>query len=244
MLMLATSKFLLNSSSMEESFRQPVRCRIRAECGMLKDREKVRDQECEELKAKCKEAMADFDKNPIVNVLHEKIASLFGEVKEHRANLDRMLLESQNWVGYQVSLSTLESKVASLEVEKVKLEALVNSDDMGRLVTKLFSASILYERCQEFEEVANMNEPFDIIKMKGYKSSYKYEHMRAGNELVTVTFPILVDFVTDPHAFVEVLLSKKPRVLQHPALTRTHVPAFSVPSQKITPSPALMSHLS
>nr|GEX82463.1 hypothetical protein [Tanacetum cinerariifolium] len=61
---------------------------------------KARDQECEELKAKCEAAMADFDKNPTVNVLHEMIASLFGEVKEHRADLDRMLLENQKWTGY------------------------------------------------------------------------------------------------------------------------------------------------
>nr|GEW36266.1 hypothetical protein [Tanacetum cinerariifolium] len=63
--------------------------------------EKKRDQECEELKAKCEAAMVDFDKNPAVNVLREKIASFLGEVKEHRANLDRMLLESQKWAGYQ-----------------------------------------------------------------------------------------------------------------------------------------------
>nr|GEU60636.1 reverse transcriptase domain-containing protein [Tanacetum cinerariifolium] len=137
-----------------------------AERGMLKDMEKVRDQECEELKAKCKAAMVDFDKNPAINVLHEKIASLFREAKKHRANLDRMLLESQKWVGYQVSLSTLNSKVASLEAKKFKLEVveaslhqelknakldraevvskvvpyvameLVNSDDMGRLPAK------------------------------------------------------------------------------------------------------------
>ncbi|GJT49710.1 hypothetical protein Tco_0975867 [Tanacetum coccineum] len=61
---------------------------IRAECDVLKDREKARDQECKELKAKCEASMADFDKNPTVNV----------------------------------SLSTLESKVAFMEAEKVKVE--------------------------------------------------------------------------------------------------------------------------
>ncbi|GKG59854.1 hypothetical protein Tco_0607482, partial [Tanacetum coccineum] len=35
----------------------------------------------------------------------------------------RMILESEKWAGYQVSLSTLESKVASLEAEKTRLEA-------------------------------------------------------------------------------------------------------------------------
>ncbi|GJZ69100.1 hypothetical protein Tco_0632650 [Tanacetum coccineum] len=244
---------------------------IKAECDVLKDREKSRDQECEELKAKCEAAMAYFDKNPAVNVLCEKIASFSGEVKEHRANLDRMLLESQKWAGYQVSLSTLESKVASLEAGKVKLEVIeaslrqelqnakldraevvskvvpfvtmkfVNSDDIGRLVAKLVSASILYRRCQAFEEVAKIKEPFDITKVKGYMSSYKKEHTRAGNELATTTFPFLAEVITDPHAFVEALLSKKPHVLQRPTSIRTHMPASSTPSQKATPLPAPMS---
>nr|GEU72097.1 hypothetical protein [Tanacetum cinerariifolium] len=215
--------------------------------------------------------MADFDKNHAVIVLREKIASLSGEVKEHIANLDRMLLVSQKWDGYQVILSMLESKVTSLEAKKVKLESveaslrqelqntklyrdevvskvvpyvameLVNGDDMGRLVAKLVYASILYGRCQAFEEVAKMNELFDITKVKGYKSSYKQEHTRGGNELATSTFPFLAEVVADPHASVEALLSKKPRVLQRPAPTRTYVPASSTLSEKATPSPALMS---
>ncbi|GJW07956.1 hypothetical protein Tco_1570379 [Tanacetum coccineum] len=185
---------------------------IKAECDVLKDREEARDHEYEELNSKCEAAMADFDKNPVVNVLRVKI----------------------------VSLSTLESKVASLEAEKAKLEVveaslrqelqnakldraevvsivvpyvtmeLVNSDDIGRLVAKLVSASILFGRCHAFEKVARMKEPFDITKVKGYRSSYKQEHTRAGNELATATFPFLADVVADPHASIEALLSKTP----------------------------------
>nr|GEV17600.1 hypothetical protein [Tanacetum cinerariifolium] len=161
-----------------------------------KEREKGRDKEYEELKAKCEVVMADFNKNPAVNA------------------------------SYQVSLLTLESKVASLETKKVKLEAteasphqelenarldrteviskvvpyvaieLVQSDNMGRFVAKLVSFAIFYERCHAFEEVANMKEPFDI--------------------------------------------TKKPHVLQRPVLTRTHMPASSAPSKKASPSPAMM----
>ncbi|GJZ67730.1 hypothetical protein Tco_0630970, partial [Tanacetum coccineum] len=179
---------------------------IRAECDVLKDREDARDQECEELKAKCKRTMVDLDKNPAVN--------------------------SHKWAGYRVSLSTLESKVASLEAEKVKLESIEAllyqdlhnaNDDIGKLVAKLVYASILYGWCQAFEEVAKIKEPFDITKVKGYRSSYKKEHMRAGNELATVTFSFLVEFVADPHASIEALISKKPRVLQRLDLTRTHI---------------------
>ncbi|GJU89692.1 hypothetical protein Tco_1302115 [Tanacetum coccineum] len=194
------------------------------------------DVEYEEFKAKCKAAMTDFDKNPAVNVLHGKITSLSREVKEHRVNLDRMLPESQKWSGYQLDRAEVVSKV----MPYVAME-LVNSDDMGKLVAKLVSASILYGQFHPFEKVVNIIEPFDITKVKGYRSSYKQEHTRAGNELATATFPFLTDVVADPHASVEALLSKKPRVLQRPASTRTHVLASSVPSQKATPSPALMS---
>ncbi|GKD49970.1 hypothetical protein Tco_1278946, partial [Tanacetum coccineum] len=100
------------------------RCYARqAVCEVLKEREKARDKECEELRAKCKAAMTEFDKNPVVVVIRKKIVALLGEVKEHKASLERMLLESKKWANYQVSLSTLESKVASLEAEKTKLEA-------------------------------------------------------------------------------------------------------------------------
>ncbi|GJZ99405.1 hypothetical protein Tco_0671956 [Tanacetum coccineum] len=189
--------------------------------------------QCEELRIKCEEAMTDFDKNPNVVALREKIIILQGEVKDYRANLDKMLLKSQKWSGYQVSLSTLESKVASLEAEKVRVESveaslrqdlenakrdradfvskvvpyvateLVQSDDMGKLVAKLVNASIFYGRCHAFEEVAKMKEPFDITKVKGYRSSYKQEHTKAGNDLATATFPFLTDVVADPYAFIE-----------------------------------------
>ncbi|GJY40715.1 hypothetical protein Tco_0427985 [Tanacetum coccineum] len=217
---------------------------IRGEYEELKERDKAREKECEDLKAKCEAAMADFDNNPTVKVLCEKINALLGEVKEHNASLDRMLLESKKWAGYQVSLSTLELKVASLEVEKAKLEAfelslhqevenvrhdradmvskvvpyvameLVHSDELGRLVGRLASASVFYGRCAAFEEVAKIKDPFDLSKVKGYRSSYKKEHTKAGNDLATATFPFLSEVVADPSAPIEVLLSKNPQSLQ------------------------------
>ncbi|GKF75529.1 hypothetical protein Tco_0224973, partial [Tanacetum coccineum] len=45
----------------------------------------------------------------------------------------------------------------------------------------------------------------------------------------------------DPHAPIKALLSKKPQVLQRPALTRTHVSASLAPFQKATSSSALVS---
>ncbi|GKG52508.1 hypothetical protein Tco_0547383, partial [Tanacetum coccineum] len=67
---------------------------------LLMVREKARDKECEDLKANCEAPMADYDNNLAVNILRKKIKSLSGEVKEHKASLERMLLESKKWTGY------------------------------------------------------------------------------------------------------------------------------------------------
>ncbi|GKA49109.1 hypothetical protein Tco_0742067 [Tanacetum coccineum] len=172
--------------------------------------------------------------NPVVLALREKISSLTVDVKEHKGNLDRMMLESQNWAGYQVTLSTLESKVNSLKAKKAKLEAveaslrreveelkqdrrdvvlkvvpyatmeLVHSDELSRLVGTLVSSAITYGRCRAYEQVAAMKEPFDLSKAKGYH-----------------------EFVADVTAPIEGLLSKNPPTLQKPAPSRTqmHVPS-------------------
>ncbi|GKD74517.1 hypothetical protein Tco_1332799, partial [Tanacetum coccineum] len=50
---------------------------MKGECEVLKEKVKAIDIECEELRAKCEAAMADFDKNLAVNVLCPKIKSLF-----------------------------------------------------------------------------------------------------------------------------------------------------------------------
>nr|GEU33894.1 hypothetical protein [Tanacetum cinerariifolium] len=151
-------------------------------------------EECEELRSKCKAAMTDFGKNSTVVAMREKMSTLSPEAKEHKANLDRMLLESQKWAGYHVSLTALESKVDSLEANKARLEAveaslkkeiddvkcdmmevvlkivpyvalnLIHSNELGRLVGKLVSSAILYKRCDAFEKVADMKEPFDLLK--------------------------------------------------------------------------------
>ncbi|GJR68256.1 hypothetical protein Tco_0649133 [Tanacetum coccineum] len=208
--------------------------------------------------------MSDFEKNLTVIALREKISTLSTEVIEHKANLDMMMLESQKWASYQASLSTLESQITSLEAEKARLEAikvslrmevddvkrdrmevvskfvpyaameLIYSDDLGSLVGRLVSSAIFYGRCKAFEQVAGMKEPFDLSKVKGYHPSYKKEHNQAGNDLATATFPWLLEFVADPSAPVEVLLSKKHPSLQRPAPSKTQ--ALVASSPKATPS--------
>ncbi|GJR48120.1 hypothetical protein Tco_1316223 [Tanacetum coccineum] len=193
-----------------------------------------------------------FDNNLAVNVLRKKIMALSWEVKEHKGSLDRMLLESKKWVGYQESLKTIESKVTTLEAEKKRAKVismvvpyiameLVHSNELGMLVGKLVSSTVFYERCVAFEDAAEMKEPFDLTNEKGYRPSYKNEHTKASNDLATATFPFLSEVVADPSASVKALISKKPPSLQRLALTRTHAPAPLAPSQKATPSSDLVS---
>nr|GEV62917.1 hypothetical protein [Tanacetum cinerariifolium] len=114
---------------------------MKGECEILRERNKVRDKECEEPKAKCEAAMADFDKNPAMMVFRQKTVSLVVEVKEHKGSLDRMLLESQKWVGYQENLATLKSKVADFEAEKrsCKDEGALRSGESERIFTSCAS---------------------------------------------------------------------------------------------------------
>ncbi|GKG08187.1 hypothetical protein Tco_0334019, partial [Tanacetum coccineum] len=88
--------------------------------------------------------------------------------------------------------------------------------------------------------VADIKEPFDLSKVKGYCSSYKKDHTQAINDLATATFPWLDEFVADPSAPIEVLLSKKPPSLQMSVPSRTQVPLPTF--QRATPSSAPVSN--
>ncbi|GJW53859.1 hypothetical protein Tco_0097944 [Tanacetum coccineum] len=220
--------------------------KLRCEFDVMRNRKRAREEECEGLRVKCEAAMTEFEKNPAVVALWEKkIYVLSTKVKENKLNLDKMMLESQKWAGYQQSLLTLKLKVTSLEAEKARLEVvevslckeveelkqdrrkvvskviscaameLVYSDDMGSLVGRLVSSAILYGRCRAYEQVADMKEPFDLSKLD--------------------------EIVPDPSAPIEVLLSKKPPSLQRHVPSRTQVPLPA--SQKATPSSAPVSNL-
>ncbi|GJX69135.1 hypothetical protein Tco_0304862 [Tanacetum coccineum] len=47
------------------------------------------------------------------------------------------------------------------------------------LDARLVSSAILYGRCRAYEQVADMKEPFDLSKVKGYRSSYKKDNTQA-----------------------------------------------------------------
>nr|GEV86810.1 hypothetical protein [Tanacetum cinerariifolium] len=129
--------------------------KLRGEFDVMKDIERAKEEEYEELHDKCKAAMTEFEKNPTVPCCHACVST------------------------------------------------------------------ILYGRCRAYEQVADIKEPFDLSKVKGYRSSYKKDHTQASNDLATATFPWLDEFVADPLAPIEALLSKKPPSIQRPAPSRT-----------------------
>ncbi|GKD80001.1 hypothetical protein Tco_1342622, partial [Tanacetum coccineum] len=192
--------------------------KLRGEIDVMRNRKRAREKECEGLRVKCEAAMTEFEKNPTMVALREKIYVLFTEVKEHKLNLDRMILESQSG---QVTNRALRLWSRRREV-----------------VSKVIPYAAME---LAYEQVANIKEPFDLSKVKGYRSSYKKDHTQASNDFATATFSWLDEFVADPSAPIEVLLSKKPPSLQRlvPSRTQVPLPAF----QKATPSSALVSHL-
>ncbi|GJU59771.1 hypothetical protein Tco_1237537 [Tanacetum coccineum] len=187
------------------------------------------------LEAKCEAAMTDFDKNPAVLFLREKMSSLAAEAKEHKGNLGRLMLESQKWSGYQEIEKVKHDRreVVSKVVPYACIE-LLHSDELGRLVGKLVSSAITFDRCRAYEQVARIKEPFDLLKVKGYRPSYEKEHTKDNNDLATATFSWLNKYVADASASVEALLSKKPPTLQKPVPSRTQMLVPS--SQLATPS--------
>ncbi|GJT84246.1 hypothetical protein Tco_1058588 [Tanacetum coccineum] len=69
--------------------------KMRGEADVIKARERSHEEECKELRVKCEAAMAEFDQNHVVLALQEKISLVTADVKDHKGNLDRMMLESQ-----------------------------------------------------------------------------------------------------------------------------------------------------
>ncbi|GKA49861.1 hypothetical protein Tco_0742934 [Tanacetum coccineum] len=192
--------------------------KMRGEANVIKASERSHEEECEELRVKCEAAMAEFDQNSTIRVLREKISSLTTNVKEHKGNLDKMMLESQKWSGYQVTLLTLESKVDSLEAEKARLEAVEASlrreaEELKQDRKDVVSKVVPYAALEAYEQITAMKEPFDLSKAKGYRSSYKKEHTQDNNDFATTTFPWLDEFVADVATSIEALLSKKPPTL-------------------------------
>nr|GEZ96166.1 hypothetical protein [Tanacetum cinerariifolium] len=187
--------------------------KLRGELDVMRNRERSREEECEGLWVKCEVAMTEFKKNPLWWPFQEKIFVLSTDFKELKLNLDKMMLESQKWAEKRCYQNSSYDTVE-----------LVYSDDMGSLIGRLVSSAILYGRCRAYEQVTDMKEPFDRSKLKGYRSSYKKDHTLANNDFAIATFPWLDEFVADPSAHIEVLLSNKPSSLHRLVLSRTQIP--------------------
>ncbi|GJT19852.1 hypothetical protein Tco_0878558 [Tanacetum coccineum] len=210
---------------------------MKGECEVLKERETTMDKECKGLKAKCEATMADFDNNPAVNVLRQKIKSLSDEVVALEVEKGKSEVVEATFRREIKVVKCKRVEVVSKVVAYVAME-LVHSDKMAMLVGKLVSSVIFYGRCVAFEEVANMKEPFDLANVKGYRPSYKKEYTKAGNDLANAIFPFLSEVKEDHFASVEILLSKKQKSIRNPTPTKTHALAPSASSQKATPSSA------
>ncbi|GJZ39064.1 hypothetical protein Tco_0585627 [Tanacetum coccineum] len=122
---------------------------MKGECDVLKEREKARDKECEDLKAKCEAAMADFDNNPTINVLREKIFSLSGEVASLEAEKAKLEATEASLREEVESVRRDRAEVVLKVVPYVAMK-LVQSDKIGRLVAELVSSDIFYGRCHAF----------------------------------------------------------------------------------------------
>lgn len=105
------------------------------------------------------------------------------------------------------------------------------SDEMGYSVAQLVKVAIVHGRSVAFEEVAALEEPFELDKMHGYRPSAKEDFHKAGDDLAAATFPFLVKATFDPFAPFEELLSKKPKTLQP---TVKHAPSH--PTSRLKPS--------
>ncbi|GJT50544.1 hypothetical protein Tco_0976701 [Tanacetum coccineum] len=159
-------------------------------------------------------------KNHLDNHMDVELLDLHDRCYARQAVVDNaMYKRSREFL--EASLLTLESQIASIEAEKARLEAfevsiqkevddvkqdrmdvvskvvpyaamkLIYNDDLGSLVGRLVSFAIFYGRCKAYEQVTGMKEPFDLSKVKGYRTSYKKEHNQASNDLATATFPWL-----------------------------------------------------
>ncbi|GJV06759.1 hypothetical protein Tco_1344415 [Tanacetum coccineum] len=164
---------------------------------VIRARELDKDRAYAELERKYNEALQDLDKNPLISDMHAEIKALQGQVD----SLHRF-------------------KIKGIESERRVLKSsAVNC--AGVLIAKLVRSSIIYGRCQAFEEVAAMKEPFVLEKMSGYQPSPKEEYDQAGDALANASYPFLAEYVINPYASLEQLLSKKPPLLR-PTLSRSH----------------------
>ncbi|GKB97386.1 hypothetical protein Tco_0983523 [Tanacetum coccineum] len=190
---------------------------------VIRARELDKDRAYAELERKYNEALQDLDKNPLISDMHAEIKALQGQVDSlHSIESEKERLKSSAVQLLQVidSLKSDRAAVVSKVIPNAGMKLICN-DNLGVLIAKLVRSSIIYGRCQAFEEVAAMKEPFVLEKMSGYQPSPKEEYDQAGDALANASYPFLAEYVINPYASLEQLLSKKPPLLR-PTLSRSH----------------------
>ncbi|GKA61823.1 hypothetical protein Tco_0761342 [Tanacetum coccineum] len=158
------------------------------------EREVKKDKTYAELEKKCNEALQDLDKNPLVSDMHAEIETLQSRVNGLHSEYSRDSRLPKSRFHKVVMVSKVISDAA------IKL---IHSDEMGVLIARLVKASIIYDRCSAFKEVAELNKPFVLEEMPGYLPSSNEEYDRAGNDLVDASYPFLAELTVDPHASME-----------------------------------------
>ncbi|GKE25408.1 hypothetical protein Tco_1436920 [Tanacetum coccineum] len=191
--------------------------KARASCDTIREREIKKDKAYAELEKKCNEAIQDLDKNLIVSDMRAKIETLQSRVNGlHIEGLEsegKRLRASEIQLLQEVdSLRQDRAAVVSRVIPDATMK-LIHSDEMGVLIARLVTASIIHGWCEAFEEVAELKKPFVLEEMPSYRPSSKEEYDRAGNDLADASYPFLAELTADPHAFMEQLLSKKPQSL-------------------------------
>ncbi|GKD12593.1 hypothetical protein Tco_1197000 [Tanacetum coccineum] len=209
----------------------------------IRARELDKDMDYAELERNYNEALQDLDKNPRVSNMCAEIKDLQGQVDGLHSEYNRLTLEDKKWIDYEQTLSSLRAKIEGIESEKERLKSseikllqeinslkqdrdavvskvipdaamkLIYSDDLGSLIAKLVRSSVIYGRCQAFEEVAAIEEPFVLEKMSGYRPLLKEEYDKDGDALANASYPFLAEYAANPYASLEQLLSKKPPFL-------------------------------
>nr|GEY83068.1 hypothetical protein [Tanacetum cinerariifolium] len=125
----------------------------------------------------------------------------------------RLLLEERKWANYEQTLSLLRAKVEGLKSEREILKA-SEIQVLQEIDSLRQDRAIVHGKCTAFEEVAKLKEPFVLEKMPDYHTSLKDEYDRAGEDMANASYPFLSEFTSNPYAYVEQLLSMKPRSLR------------------------------
>nr|GFA58033.1 hypothetical protein [Tanacetum cinerariifolium] len=129
--------------------------------------------------------------------------------KQHRREIsieqlcdinDRAYMRDKRMVFIEIeSLKQDRAAVVSKVIPDAVMK-LIRNDDLGVLIAKLVKYSIIYARCQAFEELVDMEEPFVLEKMSCYRPSSKEEYDQVGDALADASYPFLAEYVANPYA--------------------------------------------